>query len=216
MIGRGFGAVRKSGPTGGRRRRSTANSASGRIRTSRKSPCPRSRDAALARTCGQASASERRLSTNAGACAGPPRSVTGSMRVAMRGCSPRTSAAPLAPPLARARPCEARTCGACIPPGTAWSVAKTQATLCATTRGWVKTWVLDSIESSSATGAAGPGSTVEGASTSGAGGSGTTGASVAAVGVDAVDSAAGAGISSVAPGRAGSSLGDIPAVGSSS
>ena len=216
MIGRGSGANRKSGPIGGRRR-STATSATGTMRTRRKRPCRGSRDARPARPCVQASASECRLSTNAGV-AGPPRSVTRSMRVAVPGCSPLTSDARLAPPPTRARPCEARTCGACIPPGTAWSVAKTQATLCATTRGWVKTWVMDPIGSSSATGTAGPGSTLGGASTSGADGSGTTGASVAAAGVDALDSAAGAGagLSSAAPGMAGSSSGDIPAVGSSS
>ena len=216
MIGRGSGAGRQSGPSGGRRRRSTATSASGTIRTRRKSPCPGSRDARPGRPCGQASVSERPRSTDAGACAGPPRSVSRSMRVAVPGCSPRPSAARLAPPPTRVRPREARTRGACIPTGTAWSEAKTQPVLCATTRGSVKTWVRGAIESSSAAGAAGSGSTVGAASASGAGGSGTTGTSVAAVGVDGLGSAAGAGVTSAAPGMAGSSSGDTPAVGSSS
>jgi hypothetical protein len=226
MIGRGSGAGRKSGPPGGRRRRSTANSASGRIRTRRKRPrakrpCPAGRDMRPACRSGQASASERRDSTDARACAGLRRPVGRSMRVDLVGRSRPSSAVRLVPGrLTRTRPCEARTCERRTSIGSDWPVTKAQLGVCAATRGSVKTWVTGSTPSVSATGAAAPGSTVGTASTSaGAGGSGTTGTSVAALVLDAADSiaGAGAGASSGGPGTAfGSSSAGIPAVGSSS
>jgi hypothetical protein len=220
MIGRGFGAVRNPGPTDGRRPRNTTNSASGRIRTRRKRPCPGRRDTRVTCACGQASASERRLATD-GACADPRRSVSRSRWVRVAGRSRPNSAARLVPPrLTRTRPCEARTCGRCTPIGLDSPATTAQLGFWFATRVSVKTRVTQSIPSSAASGAAGAGSMVGVASTAaGTGGSPTTGTSAEAVGSNAPDSAAGAGagVSSAMPGMAfGSSSADIPAVGSSS
>jgi hypothetical protein len=221
MIGRGFGAVRKSGPAAGRRRRSAANSASGRTRTSRKRPCPGSRDTRAACRRGQASASERRAATDASRFTSRRRPVSRSLRVAVAGRSRPTAAAGFVTRRpARATPCEARTCRRRTLIVSGWPVTEAQLGFRVATRGSVNTRVTGSTTSASATGAAGAGSLVGVASTSeGAGGSGATGTSAEAVVSEAPDSAAGAGSGacSVAAGAAvGSSSAGIPAVGSSS
>ena len=218
MIGSGSGEARKSGPAGGRRRRSTATNASVSSRTRRTRPWPGSRAAREPCARGHDPASVGRFSTGTSARAAPPLpaarpawfAVAGSVRLTSDGVL--IEASPTRPSA-----CAARTCAKRIRIGSACRATKTQVARAAATLCSVKAWVAGSTPSVPATEPAGAGSTAgAGATSSDAEGAVTTGASVAGDSADSADGA-GAAASSVATGLAvGSSSAGRFAVGSSS